>query len=204
MELSDLRGLGPARLSRFRAMGIDSLRDLLYFFPLRYEDHVHLTPVADAWEGEKMVRGVVRDRPKIAYFKGMSRVTALLQEETGSLPLCWFNEPWMAQQLPLNREIMLYGRIQIKNGRRSLLNPRVVEQPGWIPVYRTIKGFPAKSFHQLMHEALSCAEQVCPETLPRSFRERYELAGLDQALQNVHFPESLEALREARRRLAFE
>jgi len=52
---------------------------------------------------------------------------------------------------------------------------------------------------------LACAaEQVCPETLPRSFRERYELAGLHQALQNVHFPESLEALREARRRLAFE
>ena len=128
MELSDLRGLGPARLNRFRAMGIRSLRDLLYFFPLRYEDHVHLTPVSAAWEGEKMVRGIVKEKPKIAYFRGMSRVTATLQDESGILPLCWFNEPWMTQQLPVQREIMLYGRIQVKNGRRSLLNPKIVEK----------------------------------------------------------------------------
>ncbi len=204
MELSDLKGLGPARLARLRAMGIASLRDLLYFFPLRFEDHIHVTPVSDAWEGERMLRGTVRERPKISYFSGISRVTATFQDETGSIAVCWFNEPWMIQQLPLNQEIMLYGRIQVKDRHRSFVNPKVVEETGLFPVYRTIRGFPAKSFRQLMREALSCLEEVCPETLPRSFRERYGLTDLRSAIWNRHFPESPEKLQEAVRRIDFE
>ena len=204
MELSDLRGVGPARLARLRAMGINSLRDLLYFFPVRYEDHTQAVPISTLREGECMIRGQVSDRPKTAYFHGKSRTTALIRDDTGALSLCWFNEPWMTQQLPLGREIRLYGRVQVRNGRRSMLNPRLVDRSGWFPVYRTVKGVPSGTIHQLISEAVSGLDEICPETLSGSFRERYHLTDLRSAVINSHFPESLEQLREARRRLDFE
>ena len=204
MNLEDLKGIGPTRISRMRAVGIHSLRDLLYFFPVRYEDHIHETPVAEACEGEKLIRGIVADTPRIAYFHGRSRVSAMIRDGSGSLAVYWFNEPWMKQQLPIGKEILLYGRIQNRNSRRSMLNPRIVTRQEWMPVYRPIRGFPAKTFYELIDEALSAVEEICPETLPRSFRDRYSLIGLHDALRWIHFPENTEQLTKARRRLDFE
>ena len=204
MQLSDLKGLGPTRLARLRAMGIDSLRDLLYFFPTRYEDHVHVTPIGAAQAGEIMIQGKILEKPKIAYFHGMSRVTATIADASGRIGISWFNEPWMTQQAPVGIEITLYGRLQEKNGRRSLVNPRIITERGWAPIYRPMKGFPGKNFQAMMQEALSAVEEICPETLPRSFRERHGLIPLGSAIRETHFPRELESLKAARRRLDFE
>lgn len=204
MKLEDLKGLGPARLNRLRAMGINSLRDLLYFFPIRFEDHVHETPVSSAWEGEVMIRGTVHEKPGISYFHGLSRVTARIQDGTGCLSVCWFNEPWIMQTLPVGQEILLYGKIQVKGNRRNLQNPRIVDHAGWFPVYRVIKGIPARTFHQLMMEALSTVEETVPETLSAPFREKWRLIPLAKALRASHFPNNLDELAAARRRIDFE
>ena len=111
MELSAIRGLGPTRLEALRAVGIGSLRDLLYALPVRYEDRTTLIPCAQAHGGEVLVRGVVQDKPKLARFQGLTRVTATLRDDTGRLPLVWYNQPWMMQQLPVGQAVMLYGRI---------------------------------------------------------------------------------------------
>ncbi len=204
MELSDLRGMGPARLSHLRAMGIDSLRDFVFFFPYKYEDQTTVTPCSQAREGFVMVRGTVGEKPKIAYFRGISRVSARLTDETGSLALCWFNEPWLMAQLPVGTPVTLYGHLNEKKGQRTLTNARIVTKPGWVPVYRAVKGIPARSFRTLMEEALEHAEDLCAETLPLSFLDRHDLIGLREAVRQAHFPESMEKLRRARRRLAFE
>ena len=204
MELSDLKGLGPARLKRLHAMGVTSLRDLLYFFPVRYEDHTRETPLSEAWEGDALIRGTVEEKPKISYFRGLSRVSAALRAGHDFLPLVWFNEPWMVQQLPLRQEILLYGRIQVKNGRRTLLNPKMVTEKSWVPVYRTVRGLPGRSVQQMMREVLARVKEICPETLPEDLLARHHLIPLARALSWIHFPENPEQIREAKRRLNFE
>ena len=165
---------------------------------------MHTTPVAQAVEGECLLRGVIAQKPKIAYFRGLSRVSAVLADATGQLSICWFNEPWMVQQTPVGKEIALYGRIQVKNGARLLVNPRLVTEEGWLPVYRSIRGIPGKLLRGLIHEALSRVEEICPEALPSGLRKRHYLLSLPQALCAIHRPESLESLQEARRRVDFE
>ena len=204
MELKDLKGLGPTRISHLRAMGISSVRDLLFFLPVRYEDQTTVQCICQLGEGQAMIRGIVNDKPRIAYFRGRSRVTASLQDETGKLALCWFNEPWMMQQLPVGTVVQLYGRVSRKNQHLQLLNPQIVQTPGWKPVYRAVKGLPGKTLQSMIRDGLSLVEEVCPETLPRSFRERHLLIGLSDALRQAHFPDSLEQLKSARRRLSFE
>ena len=100
MELSEMRGIGPARMESLRAVGIVSLRDLLYTLPVRYEDRTIVVPCKEA-RGEVLVMGVVPDKPKFSRFGGMSRVTASLHDDTGRLSLAWYNQPWMMQQLPV-------------------------------------------------------------------------------------------------------
>ncbi len=203
MELSDMRGIGPARMESLRAVGIDSLRDLLYCLPVRYEDRTHIVPCREA-AGEALVMGVVHDAPKISRWNGLTRVTATLTDDSGKLALAWYNQPWVMQQLPMGTSVLLYGRVAEKNGRRVMQNAQRVEEPSILPVYRAIKGIPAKSFRTMMEQALQQVDDTCPETLPNTLRLRHQLCELNFALRQAHFPSTMENLRMARRRLAFE
>ena len=199
-----IRGIGPARMQALRAVGIDSLRDLLYCLPVRYEDRTRLTPCREAHAGEVLVRGVIREAPKLSRFGGLARVTATLNDESGRLPLVWFNQPWVKDQLPVGEEIMLWGRVAEKNGRRALQNAQRVTEMRLLPVYRAVKGLPAKTFREVMRQALEHTDDCCPETLPRSLRLRHQLCELNFAIRQAHFPDNAEALKLARRRMAFE
>ena len=204
MELSSMRGVGPARLESLRAVGIVSLRDLLYTLPARYEDRTQVTPVCDARSGEALILGVVAEAPKVSRYNGITRVTATISDETGRLPLAWYNQPWMAQQIPVGQSIMLYGRIGQSRNRPVMQNAQRVTEPSIQPVYKAVKGIPAKSFRTMMEQALSQVDECCPETLPHDLRMRHGLCELNFALRQAHFPSNLENLRQARRRLAFE
>ena len=204
MKLTDLEGVGPVRAESLRAVGICSLRDLLYTLPVRYEDHATVYLCAHKSAGNIMVHGVFQESLKLNYFHGLSRVTGTIRDESGKLSVCWFNEPWMAKNITAGQEISLYGRLNIKDGRRILQNPVIVTEPGWIPVYRPVHGFPAKSFRKLITSALENVDECCPETLPTSFRTRHRLCELNFAIRQAHFPSSLVNLEIARRRLSFE
>ena len=204
MDLSSMRGVGPARLESLRAVGIVSLRDLLYTLPVRYEDRTKVTPCSEARGGEALVMGIVTDAPKVSRFNGITRVTATITDSSGKLPLAWYNQPWMAQQLPVGQSIMLFGRIGISRNRPVMQNAQRVTEPSIQPVYRAVKGIPAKSFRTMMEQALEQVDDCCPETLPNALRLRHGLCELNFALREAHFPANLENLRRARRRLAFE
>ncbi|MBR4081186.1 MAG: ATP-dependent DNA helicase RecG, partial [Clostridia bacterium] len=205
MELSELKGIGPTRLESLRAMGICSLRDLLLYLPVRYENMTQRTLCAAARPGMTVLaEGVITEPPKLNRFSGITRVTAALYDESGKLPVVWYNQPWLMQQLPVGEPIRLYGRVGDKNGRRILQSPQRVEEKTIQPVYRAVKGIPAKSFREMIRTALTQVDDCCPETLPRSLRMRHQLCELNYAMHQAHFPESLEALKRARRRFAFE
>ena len=204
MELSAIKGIGPTRLESLRAVGVCSLRDLLYFLPQRYEDRTHPIPCADANGGEVLVMGVVQDAPKLSRFNGLTRVTAYLWDDSGKLPLVWYNQPWMMQNLPVGQTIMLFGRMGQSRGKPVLQNAQRVTEPCILPVYRAVKGIPAKSFREMMQQALEQVDDCCPETLPNDLRIRHQLCELNFAIRQAHFPLNVENLRLARRRLAFE
>ena len=204
-SLSSLRGLGPARLELLRAMGITSLRDFLFTFPVKYEDRSTVTSIRDCTPGtDVMVHGVVEGKPTYARFQGLVRVSARLRDESGTLPLTWFNQPWMAQQLPVGQPVMLFGRYMVKDGRRSLLNPQVVVTPAILPVYRLPKGIPQKTFQGWMHQALEKMEDHLADTLPDRLRQEHGLCVMRYALSQAHCPTDMACLRIARRRIIFE
>ena len=205
MELTAMAGIGPARAEALRAMGIISLRDLLYTLPERYEDYSTVSPCNTKKEGPVLVSGTVVQSPRLSVFHGLKKVTVSIEDESGKMPVCWYNAPWIMNSLSEGQQIRLYGRLQIRNNRRILQNPKFAsENEGLVPVYRSIKGLPAKTFRNLISEALFQVDDCCPETLPTEFRIAWHLCELNYAIRQAHFPDNYEALKIARRRLSFE
>ena len=206
MELTEMKGIGPAREETLRAMGINSLRDLLYMLPVRYEDYSAVSPCSCKTEGMITVSGVFAGDPKLSVFHGLRKVTATLKDENGKMPVCWYNMPWLVNTFREGEAVRLNGRLTVRNNRRVLQNPRVLspEETGLSPVYRAMKGFPSRSFKKLIRAALEEVDDCCPETLPAGFRLKYRLCELNFAIRQAHFPTSIDSLKAARRRLAFE
>ena len=125
MELTELSGIGPVRAETMRAMGIFSLRDLLYTLPVRYEDHSTVSPCSIKKEGTVLVSGMLVQDPKLSIFHGLKKVTATIQDDTGRLTVCWYNAPWIINELKAGQNLRLYGRLTIKNNRRTLQNPKI-------------------------------------------------------------------------------
>lgn len=205
MELSDLQGVGRARLAALHAAGIDSLRDLLYAVPIRYQDLGQETPLADVKNGERQTVRVRRvGEPKLSRFGKLSRVTCPFVDGTGQATALWFNQPWMKEALIKRSDFLLFGKVERSGAKIRLLNPSLEDSLRIVPLYRPIEGVPPKTRESLVRQALSQAEQGCPETLPPTVLARFGLMGIAEAMRALHTPESMAQAQQAQRRFAFE
>ena len=150
MELSSIRGLGDARLASLRAVGITSLRDLLMYLPVTYEDRSKLTDIRDVCVGTFAVHGKIADTPGFGAYQGLVRVTARLVDGDSRLSVIWYNQPYMLKQMTAGREVTLYGHVVEKQGRLVLQNPQVLTELSIHSVYREIKGIPGKTLHKII------------------------------------------------------
>ena len=206
MELNKLKGIGPSRLAVLHKAGIDTIYDLLMVLPAGYRDTTVVTPISQIEPGVFCcLKGRIRSQPKSSFFHSISRVTASLEDETGVLPLIWYNQSWVAKQLSEGEEVLLSGVPEPdKRGKLKLSNPRRESEQKLIPQYRLPAGISASVFQKLIQQSLSELDACCPETLPAALRMRYGLCERNFALRQVHAPESREALLIAQRRMAFE
>ena len=206
MQLSELKGVGKARIDALHQAGINTLSDLLCLLPKNYRDTSVITPVALLAAGTPAsVRGYLKNAPKLVYFQGKARVTAVLKDASGTVPLVWFNQPWIRDQLSTEKELLLYGQPACdKSGRITLYNPSIEEKEALLPQYPSIPGIPQRLLMKLIAQAMAQLDACCPETLPESLRMRYRLCERNFALRQLHAPDSRESLDIARRRIAFE
>ncbi len=205
IDLSQLKGVGPARLKQLYAQGIYTVRELLLCLPVDYEDLSDVRPLASLFAGDTACVRVRVDGPaKEQRVKRLAITTVWVADDSERIQAVWYNQPWLKNQLTVGRELLLYGRCEAKRGRLQLSAPSIESGEGLTPVYRQIKGVPGKTFRQLIEIGLSACEGQWPDELPESVRRRHGLCERNFAMRQAHFPMSRDALEAARRRLAFE
>lgn len=205
MQLSEIKGIGKTRLEALHAAGICSLRDLLFAVPQKYRDLTHMATIAEARPGERVLLTLVREgEAKLSRHGKLCRVTCTFADDTGRVTACWFNQPWMRDNANKATRMTLYGLVDMKGGRKLLLNPSAETEQRIVPVYRPIEGVPQKVHESAVRQALGVVEELCKETLPPALVTRYGLWPLSKAVCALHAPTSMDEVSQGRRRFAFE
>ncbi|MBQ9686870.1 MAG: ATP-dependent DNA helicase RecG [Oscillospiraceae bacterium] len=208
-----IKGIGEKKAQALSKLGVFSLRDLVSFFPRKYEDRSTVKPIALTCEGESVcIEAMVADTPRLTRVRrGLELVKLRAVDESGSVDITFFNQPYAKDNLHRGESYVFFGKIEVNGVRRSLINPVYEKADGTgrvtgriIPVYRVCAGLNQRTMLQAVRQGLdACLEQL-PDVLPHEVRERCQLAQTGYAFENIHFPADFEALELARRRLIFE
>ena len=207
--VTSLKGVGKAKAEQLGRLGIETLEDLISFFPRQYEDRTKILSISELTPGEAAcIIATVVTQPRTGYIRrGLNTTRCTIADSSAKLRVTWFNQPWMSTNLKAGETYCFYGVLQGDERGTQLLNPAVEAldaQPlvtrRVIPVYPLTKGLTSKALQQLIFRAMD--QETMPEYLPESV-----LKGkmpLTPAYREVHSPTSLEALTRARERLVFE
>ena len=208
-----LRGIGEKKALALEKLGVSSLRDLISYFPARYEDRTKFCAIAAAPEGEAVcISALIADTPRLIRIRrGMELVRFRAVDQSGSVNITYFNQNYVKDVFKRGESFRFYGKIERSGGARSMANPAYEseEKPRGVtgcvlPVYRLSAALDQRTLREAVRTALSLHAEDMPDLLPDEVRIRNRLAQSRYAYENVHFPADLNALAIARRRLVFE
>ncbi|MBV2166403.1 MAG: ATP-dependent DNA helicase RecG, partial [Kaistella sp.] len=125
-----LKGIGPERAKFIKnVLGISTVEDLLTFYPLRYIDKskiYNIGDLAEEPEADIQLKGKITEVQEIGYGDGKKRMSAKFRDHTGTLELVWFRySKWMKEQIPINRELFIFGKVTLFNGVFSMAHPEI-------------------------------------------------------------------------------
>lgn len=207
-----LKGVGQKIAEKLNRLGANTILDLLYLFPRRYDDYTLMKPISKLKYGEQVtVIGTIWQTRSRRARTNQAIVECIVNDGTGTVQATWFNQPWLVDQLPAGMQIVLSGKVDLFLGRL------VFNSPEWepleleplrtrriVPIYPLTEGLTASKMREVMQRTVKEWARRVPDLLPPDTRKRRRLYSLGYALEQMHFPDSREALREARRRLAFD
>ncbi len=210
-SIKELPRVGPAVAGALNRLGVATVRDLLFYFPYRYLDFSKFSAIKDIKAGEIVtLRGTIKTIRARPSFRGrVSLCEAVVSDETGSIKIVWFNQPYLAKQLKSGDEIVLSGKadvyktLQLQNPIYEKMSGETIHTGRIVPVYRLAEGLYHRSIRNLVNGSLVAAGQL-EEILPRDILKRYGLPALPEAVREIHFPKSEQSLESARARIIFE
>ena len=173
---SPVSALGPTRpdVTRLRKIGLETVRDLLYHFPKRYHDYSEVRPIAGlAFGEEQTVIAEVWSAKAVMIGRKRRGAEAIVGDDSGTIRILWFGQPWVAKRLKVGTKVALSGKIGSFKGRMQMENPEIeslddeaIFTRRFVPVYGSTEGLYMKTLRDLVRLAVdSCAADV-PETLP--------------------------------------
>ena len=207
-----IKGIGEQRAKALNKLGICTLRDLIAWFPRKYDDRRQAKRIADLVPGETAcVAAMIATPPTVSHIrKGMDLVKVRAVDETGVLDVTFFNQTWLKNQLVQGETYIFYGKAEGNLLRRTMASP-IVEQEGRgeftgriVPIYPLTAGVSQLILSRSIRQGLDACAAILPDVLPDEVRQAHQLCRIGYAYENIHFPEDEKALDLARRRLAFE
>lgn len=212
-----LNKIGSSRAADFKTLGVDTIGDLLYFFPRRYDDYSTLKPINRLEYGDVLtiiatVQSVLSTKIRN---RELTRIEVVVSDGTGFLRLSFFRGSKYAQnfaaQFHHGKQLVISGKVEMYLGRKQMSDPSFEELDqshlstnGIIPVYPLTSGLSQKIVRGAVHEAVNMYAERIADFLPPAIVEKAGLIKLNTAISQVHYPKNDESLMAAQRRLAFD
>ena len=209
VPVSSLKGFGKTRAQLFSKLNINSVGELLRFYPRTYTAWGDITPVSELVNGEKaLIKARVVTAVNTVRISG-GRILSKVQvsDDSGVIELVFFNNKYISSMLKFDEEYCFYGKVTKDLYGFSMTSPefkKLSEMSAITPVYNLTHGLTNRMVITAVKQAVSMLPQTMVDPLPYDILKRYDLCTLRFALMNIHFPADEHALEKARRRLVFE
>ncbi len=205
-----LKGVGPALGHKFEVLGLHSTVDLMGYLPRRYDDYSELSEIRQVRPGPVTLSVHFSNTEGRYVRRGMHITEALASDETGSVKIVWFNQPYRAGTIKAGEQYFLSGEYGLSRQRMSIINPTIelasslpLHTARIVPIYRETKGLTSVSIRKTIKAAFD-SEGLLHETLPKWLLKRHDVISYGDALYAMHFPASPQELEAAKKRLGFE
>lgn len=207
-SITVLSNVGPKRASGLKALGIETIEDLLSYYPFRYDD-IQERSLLDIQDQQKVVLKGIVVSPAVTSHYGYkkSRLNFKMKIDEAVIAVTFFNQTFLKDKIQMDEEIAILGKWNAKRraltGMKIMATVKQADDP-YQPVYHVNKQIKQSLLVQLIKEAFENYGDEIPEILPFNLRQRYRLMDRKQAMYQMHFPSSEEFRKQARRRLAYE
>lgn len=209
--IESLKGIGEKTGGLFRKLGVETVEELLHYYPRGYDAYEPPVPVGQVKEGAILaVSGTLLKSADVKRFRNLQVVTVTMKDMTGSLQLAWFNMPFLRNTLKIGELFVFRGRVVRKQGRLRMEQPEIFTPDAYRavmhsmqPIYGQTRGLGNKAITKAVSQAIE-QRQMEREYLPAQMRSHYELAEYNFAIEHIHFPKDRQELLFARKRLVFD
>ena len=212
--VGQLPGVGPKRVALLGALGLQTVRDLLFHLPRDYQDRRSITPIATVSEGDTVtIQGEVV-RARMVRMRGrMTLAVATFRDDSGEINATWFGRGFLAKAFTPGLKVLLSGTVgkykgpALKNPDYEILTGEEEDQLNTgriVPVYRLTEKVTQRMLRRWVRAALDAVADDVPETLSESLRAKYKFPPIADALRAVHFPDAMDEATHARKRFVYE
>ena len=214
-DVSRLKGAARQTVPRLKRMGIERVGDLLYHFPTRHNDYGNARKISELEPGiEQTIVATLWEASETSMGPRRKSTQAVLGDETGNVRVMWFNQPWLAKTLKPGMRVAISGKVNVFRGNMVFESPEhevldgsqgnMVHTGRMVPVYPATDGLYQRSIRSLVKQALDTCIRQIKEYVPDDVLKRNGLTGLRDAIYQMHYPDSEDERRAARKRLAFD
>ena len=215
MELSKdvkyIKGVGPSRVELLNKLGIFTLKDLITYYPRTYEDRSKPKSIAECVHGEEvLIEAIACSKVSDVRLQGKTMQKLLVRDETGSATITWFNQSYLKNKFEIGKSYKFFGKVTNNFGKIMMTSPVFDEDDKSfntgkiIPLYPLTYQLSQNVLRKIIEAGLREVDGKLKETLPEYLLKGYNLEGLNEATQKIHFPAEFEDFNRARKRLVFE
>jgi len=219
-SVGEIPKVGPVYVKKLEKMGVRTIRDLLFYFPNRYEDFSNLKKISQLKINETAcIKGeIIKIENQTTFKRRFSLTKAVIKDSSGMMQATWFNQPYLVQSIKSGDIICLAGKISIGKEGAYFSNPvyekiwvgQNNEQNGFthtgriIPVYPEIRGVSSRWLRFIIKPLLKEFSNKISETLPEDIVKENNLLPIKKAISEIHFPSAAKMAEKAKYRFAFE
>lgn len=212
-DVQSLRGIGPKRVLLLKKLGISTAGELLYYFPRDYDDRSRLRTAGEYSSGERaVVKGVVVGGEEKRPRRGLTITRVYIDEGPGRTVAVWYNQPFIRRQMAVGTTVLVTGRVKKFNKEVQIQvddyevegRDGTIHTGGIVPVYPLTEGLSQRQARSIIKAALDQYGDRVDEFIPGDILSRYLLPEVGPALHAIHYPDSPDELKMARRRFIFE
>lgn len=208
----NLKSLTAKETEKIKNLNINTLHDLLYYFPRAYDDRTNIKKIEELRGDEYVVLKVQFLAVSTPYIPGRLKMTkARATDGTGVIDVVWFQMPYLAKSLKIGEDYILIGHVkrgynfQMTNPEYKKVSNQIEMEKGEIlPVYSTVKNFAQNSLRKVLKKNIISNRKYFCENIPEEIIKKYKIMDRQTALNEIHFPEDKKNLEEAKRRFAIE